>query len=100
MAAWVIQLLALLLAASGGSPRAWAPRNSPPARLFLLDQGFGSLRAVFWLLLPSPACEELMTGYRLEPQRCRDVVREGFVPLAGAGGEGSLPSPAAVPCVP
>lgn len=104
VAAWVIQLLALLLAASGGSPRAWAPINSPPAWLFLLDECFGSLWAVFWSLLASQSCEGLMAGYRLEPQRRRNVVREGFVspapcPFPGQPGRSGALLATTAPCV-
>lgn len=76
VAAWVIQLLPLLLA-SGGSPGAWA-RSVPPERLFLPGQCFGSLWAMLWWLLASQTCEGLVTGYRLEPQSCRSVVRGGL----------------------
>lgn len=81
---------------AGSSPGPWAPMNSPSARLFLQDKCFGSLWAVFGLLLASQTCKGLMTGYRLEPQTCRNVVREGFVspapcPSPGQpGGSGGL----------
>lgn len=98
VAAWVIQLLALLLAASGGSPRAWAPSRKslqgmavPAGPVLWVTLGRVSVTAGFpklpgingWLQVGAPKVQECGQGGICVP--CS-------VSLPGAAGQvGSAP---------